>query len=80
MRDGKYKIVLVAHQPPHKTKLDFLDWGPGNVGSKSVRKFIEKHKVSLCITGHLHENFGKEDKIGSTRIINPGPSGKFVEI
>ena len=72
------KIILVTHAPPYKTKLDKLVGG--HAGNKSIRKFIENNKIILHICGHLHENFGKEDMIGKTKIINPGPFGKIVEI
>lgn len=74
---NKYKkLILVTHAPPYRTKLDKV--GKNYVGNKSVRNFIEKYKIDLHICGHLHENFGKEDKIGKTKIINPGPFGKIV--
>lgn len=72
------KIILVTHAPPYKTKVDKL--GRNYAGNKSFRNFIEKYKIDLHISGHLHENFGKEDKIKKTKIINPGPFGKIVEI
>ncbi|MBI2124506.1 metallophosphoesterase [Candidatus Woesearchaeota archaeon] len=72
------KIILVTHAPPYGTKLDKL--GRSHAGSKSFRNFIEKYKVDLHVCGHLHENFGKEDRIGKTEIINPGPFGKIVKV
>ena len=72
------KIILLTHAPPYRTKLDKL--GRNYAGNKSFRNFIEKYKIDLHICGHLHENFGKEDKIKNTKIINPGPFGKIVEI
>lgn len=72
------KIVLVTHAPPYKTILDEL--AEGHCGNKSIRNFIEKNKIDLLICGHLHENFGKEDRIGKTKAINPGPFGKIVII
>lgn len=62
--------ILVAHQPPHKTRLDRTFMGL-HVGSKSIREFIEKEQPLICFTGHIHEAFGL-DSIGKTRIINPG--------
>ena len=70
------KIVLVTHAPPYRTKLDKLV--DGHCGNKSIKQFVEKSKIEYLICGHLHENFGKEDKIGKTKIINPGPFGKII--
>ena len=79
IRDNKgKKIILVTHAPPYKTKLDKLI--QGHCGNKSIRNFAERNKVDLLICGHLHENFGKEDKIGKTKVINPGPFGKIIEV
>ena len=72
------KIILVTHAPPYNTKLDRLI--QGHCGNKSIRHFVEKNEVDLLICGHLHENFGKEDKIKRTKIINPGPFGKIIVI
>jgi hypothetical protein len=78
IQDHPNKVILVTHQPPYKTKTDFI-FGE-YAGSKSIRKFIEKYQPALCITGHLHENFGKKDKIGQTLIVNPGPDGMIIEV
>jgi putative phosphoesterase len=70
------KIILVTHAPPYKTKLDKIMGEP--CGNKSIKNFILKAKPDLVISGHLHENAGKKDKIGRTRLLNPGPFGKIV--
>ena len=72
------KIVFVTHAPPYKTRLDKL--GRNHAGNKSFRSFVEKNNIDLMISGHLHENFGKEDRIKKTIVINPGPFGKIIEI
>lgn len=79
IKDNKQKTILIVHQPPYGTKLDDIHYF-GHVGSKSIRTFIEKYQPELCISGHLHENFGKEDKIKRTKIINPGPEGQIITI
>lgn len=78
VQDHKYKVILVTHQPPYKTKLDYI-MGEYS-GSKSIRRFIEKNQPAYCICGHIHENEGKSDKIRETIVINPGPEGKIIEL
>jgi len=74
----KDKVVLLTHAPPHKTKLDqILD---SHVGSKSIRKFIEKVDIILAVSGHIHDTTGAEDKIKGTKVVNPGPFGKVFEV
>ena len=71
------KIILVTHAPPYNTKIDRINKIP--CGNKSIRKFIERFKPVLSISGHLHECQGS-DKLGNTKLINPGPLGKIIEI
>lgn len=71
------KIVLITHAPPYNTKIDMIDKEPH--GNKSIRKFIETFKPVLAISGHLHECVG-EDKLNNTKLVNPGPNGKIIEI
>ena len=78
MKDYK-KVVMISHAPPYKTRLDrIID---ENCGNKTLRNFIQKHRnIVLAVSGHLHENEGKEDRLGNARIINPGPFGKVTTI
>lgn len=68
---SKVPLILVSHQPPFGTINDKLSNGL-NIGSKAVRRFIEKYKPLFCLTGHIHEGRGC-DYIGMTKVINPGP-------
>ncbi len=72
------KIILVTHAPPQKTKLDKI-YGY-YCGNKSIRQFIEKFQPIYAFSGHLHENFGKQDKIKKTTVMNSGPFGKILTI
>ncbi len=72
------KVILVTHAPPYKTKIDRVM--NDSCGNKSIKNFILKVKPDLVISGHLHETAGKEDDIGKTKIINPGPFGKIISL
>ena len=74
--DGR--IILVTHAPPYKTKIDEIMKDP--CGNKSIKSFIVKVEPDLAISGHLHETAGKEDKVGKTKVINPGPYGKIISL
>ncbi|MCP4213188.1 MAG: serine/threonine protein phosphatase, partial [bacterium] len=63
--------ILVCHQPPIRTVTDKL-WNGSYAGSETIRTFIETMQPLVCFTGHIHEGKGI-DRIGNTRIINPGP-------
>ncbi len=75
-KNPKLKTILVTHAPPYKTKLDVIEGS--HVGNKSIRLFIKETKIDMVVCGHLHENAGKEEKIGKTRIINPGMFGRLI--
>jgi Icc-related predicted phosphoesterase len=82
---NKETAIFNFHAPPFQTKLDeapLLDeeLNPiihgGSivmvpVGSKTVRKMIEKYKPFLGLHGHIHEAAGCV-KIGPTHCVNPG--------
>ncbi|RME30822.1 hypothetical protein D6789_04530 [Candidatus Woesearchaeota archaeon] len=76
------KTVVLSHAPPHKTVLD--DVGepgePWHVGSKTLRTIINKRQPLLVAAGHIHEGFRKEEYVKKTLVMNPGPSGKVVDL
>ena len=72
------KKVLITHAPPFGTIIDWL--GNSHVGNKDYSDFLKHNKINLMVCGHLHETSGKEDRINKTKIINPGPYGRIIEI
>ena len=77
---GFEKVVLVTHAPPYNTRLDQII--EQSCGNKSIRNFILKNtkKIRAAIAGHLHENSGREDRLKETRVVNPGPFGKIINV
>jgi Icc-related predicted phosphoesterase len=67
--------VLVVHSPP-KGHLD----GPRELGSEAILQAIEAKRPAVAICGHVHEDAGKEDRIGPTRLYNAGPAGTFIDV
>ncbi|MBU0758481.1 MAG: metallophosphoesterase family protein [Nanoarchaeota archaeon] len=72
------KTILMTHAPPFKTRLDLVQGE--HRGNKSIRNFIDEVSPHLVVCGHLHENAGKEQLLGKTFIVNPGPEGMIVDI
>ena len=82
---NKETAIFNLHAPPFQTKLDeaplldeelnpILRGGSTvmvPVGSKAVRRMIEKYKPFLALHGHIHESAGSM-KIGRTYCVNPG--------
>jgi hypothetical protein len=83
--DNVESAIFNFHAPPYQSKLDEAplldeDLNPviqgGRVvmvpvGSKAVRKMIEKYQPLLGLHGHIHEASGSI-KIGRTYCVNPG--------
>ncbi len=78
IKDKGGKIILVTHAPPYNTTVDEIR--KDHVGNKSIREFIISAKPDLVVCGHLHDTFGRKDKIGKTIVINPGYKGKVITL
>ncbi len=77
--------IFCIHVPPYKSLIDEAPEVDENltpmvkagrprmvpVGSKAVRKIIEKYQPLLALHGHIHESPGFA-KIGRTKCLNPG--------
>lgn len=84
------KVIFVSHISPYNTKLDKITSkeAPKKVmgkhyGSKLARRIIDKWQPLLNLSGHFHENQGK-DRLGKTILVNPGAAyegkGAIIEI
>ena len=74
--NGK-KLIVVTHAPPYGTSLDDLGY---HVGLKNITEFIRKYQPLMAVSGHIHETFGKEERIGKTLVFNPGPKGRIIDV
>ncbi len=70
------KRILVSHLHAEGTGAEFS----GIPGDKILRKAVEKFKPDLLISSHIHEAEGIEDKIGKTKVVQVGKTGKILEI
>lgn len=70
--------LLVSHSPPRDTQCDVIATR-AHVGSRALRRYIERHQPSLVLSGHIHESprtsGGYRDAIGETCVVNPGQFG-----
>jgi Icc-related predicted phosphoesterase len=78
LKDCPDNAILVSHSPP-KGILDLSSMGQ-QLGSTSLRDFIEKMTLKLVICGHIHESGGKTDNLNQTVVINAGPYGVFFKL
>ncbi|HSD25012.1 MAG TPA: metallophosphoesterase family protein [Solirubrobacterales bacterium] len=69
--------VLVVHSPP-RGHCDTSSSGD-HLGSEAILEAIERKRPSVAVCGHIHEAWGAEDEVGSTKVINLGPSGRLIE-
>lgn len=67
--------VIVSHHPAYGIH-DFLS-PMGETGSFALRTYCERYPVLLCLTGHLHDQWGMEEADG-TIYLNPSHFGKVA--
>ncbi len=70
--------VLVVHSPP-KGHCDQSAVGD-HLGSEAILEAIESKQPKLAVCGHIHESWGAESEVGSTPVINLGPSGRLIDV
>ncbi len=61
------KIIVGSHYPPHKVG-DQIHSGR-RIGFEQFRELILRHKPAVWMNGHVHEDFGKRELMG-TPVIN----------
>ena len=72
------KKVMITHTHPSGSKIaKFTHFVPGSSG---IAKAIKKLKPDLLLCSHVHEAEGIEEKIGKTKVIDVGRSGKIIKI
>lgn len=75
--DAKKK-VMITHVPPNNTKVSTVN--DSCMGSPSVRRAMNQLEPDFLLCGHVHENWGEQEKIGRTRVINTGPEGIILDL
>lgn len=73
------RTVFVFHSPARDTACDRIASG-AHVGSRAIRRFLERHQPPLLLSGHIHEaprvSSAYRDAIGRTVVVNPGQFGQ----
>ena len=81
--DHPARTIAVIHCPPFRTRCDVLFNGQP-IGSRALRRWIERHQPLLTLHGHIHESPKMSgaffDRIGRTLVVNPGASGREPHI
>ena len=72
------RAIFALHSPPQGTRCDMIG-ADRHVGSRAIRRFIERHHPPLVLSGHIHESprvsTSFHDTIGSSVVVNPGQFG-----
>jgi len=75
---GVNNLILVSHAPPYGV-LDSPIKGE-DIGSRELLKFVKEEKPLMILCGHCHEQGGKEELVGKTRVINLGKHGLIINL
>ncbi len=69
--------IIVTHQPAHGVhdRISFI----GPAGSPALRTFCDNNPVLLCLSGHIHNDWGFE-VVQDTIYLNPSPFGEVTDI
>lgn len=70
--------VLVLHSPP-RGHVD-VDGSGRHLGSEAIASAIAEKQPRVAVCGHIHDSWGADSTIGSTRVMNLGPAGTLIEI
>ncbi|MBN1496429.1 MAG: metallophosphoesterase [Spirochaetes bacterium] len=69
--------IIVSHQPPHG--IHDRIWHIGPSGSPALRAFCESNQVKLCLSGHVHNDWGFKAVDGCV-YLNPSNFGEVTTI
>ena len=79
--DDPGRTICLFHAPPYDTGLDTLHNGRP-IGSRAIRRFIEKRQPLVSLHGHIHEapcmSGHFSSKLGRTLAVNPGHSAHVL--
>lgn len=67
--------IIVSHQPAHGIH-DRLSW-KGPSGSPALRTYCDSSPVKICLTGHIHEDWGFQFA-ANTVYLNPSNFGEVT--
>lgn len=70
--------IMVFHSPP-KGIADVTSMGQ-SVGSTAIRDAIARVQPQLALCGHIHDAWGERGRIGTSEVVNLGPTVNWFEI
>lgn len=80
---GDSNVIMSIHSPPDGLGLDSCA-NNRRVGSKSVRKWIEREQPLMVLCGHIHESHSItgqwKGNVGNTLVIQPGQLSKYLSM
>jgi len=78
LRDCPAGAVLVTHSPPFGA-VD-RDSRGRQLGSRAIRRVVDERLPRLVVCGHIHASGGQSVTLGSTTVINAGPTGMWWDV
>ncbi len=78
LEDCDHADIMILHSPP-KGHVDQTSQGL-SVGSTALLFAIERIQPTLALCGHIHDSWGQRSRIGTTEVVNLGPTVNWFEI
>lgn len=69
--------IIVSHQPAHGIHDRVRQFGTS--GSPALRQYCDNHSVLLCLTGHVHQDWGLQMS-ENTIYLNPSNFGEVTNL
>ncbi len=72
-------LILCTHTPPYGTEIDKA-WSGTHIGYLSLREFVNQKQPIAVYCGHVHEQAGHIEYLGSTKLVGVGTKGLVIDI
>lgn len=79
-RDRSKPFVFLTHFPPAGAVDGRRYPTPDAGGSATISSIVKSVNPDLVVTGHYHQEFGRNGFVDGVKIENPGPSGKILHV
>ena len=74
------RFILLTHYPPFDARTQPAKLFDDGFFFKCIFELIKALKPIVVVAGHIHDHFGACLEMGGSRVVFPGPVGKWLSI